>query len=79
MAAYRGRPVDKIAAIESRGFIVGAALAYRLRAGFVPIRKGGKLPAENFGQDYELEYGVDRLEMHRDALQQASACCSSTT
>ena len=69
VAAYHGRPIDKIAAIESRGFIVGAALAYRLRAGFVPIRKGGKLPAENFGQDYELEYGVDRLEMHRDALQ----------
>ena len=67
--AYHGQPVDKIAAIESRGFIVGAALAYRMQAGFVPIRKGGKLPAENFGQDYELEYGVDRLEMHRDALQ----------
>ena len=67
--AYHGRPIDKIAAIESRGFIVGAALAYRMNAGFVPIRKGGKLPAENFGQDYELEYGVDRLEMHRDALQ----------
>jgi len=67
-SAYHGRPIDKIAAIESRGFIVGAALAYRMHAGFVPIRKGGKLPAENFGQDYELEYGVDRLEMHRDAL-----------
>ena len=70
VTAYHGRPVDKIAAIESRGFIVGAALAYRLHAGFVPIRKGGKLPAENFGQDYELEYGKDRLEIHRDALQQ---------
>jgi adenine phosphoribosyltransferase len=69
VAAYHGRPIDKIAAIESRGFIVGAALAYRLRAGFVPIRKGGKLPAENFGQDYELEYGVDRLEVHRDGIQ----------
>jgi hypothetical protein len=68
VAAYHGRPIDKIAAIESRGFIVGAALAYRLRAGFVPIRKAGKLPAENFGQDYELEYGVDRLEVHRDAI-----------
>ena len=68
VTAYHGQPVDKIAAIESRGFIVGAALAYRMSAGFVPIRKGGKLPAENFGQDYELEYGVDRLEMHRDAL-----------
>ena len=69
VAAYHGRPIDKIAAIESRGFIVGAALAYRLRAGFVPIRKRGKLPAENFGQDYELEYGVDRLELHRDGIQ----------
>ena len=69
VTAYHGRPIDKIAAIESRGFIVGAALAYRMNAGFVPIRKGGKLPAENFGQDYELEYGVDRLEMHRDALE----------
>jgi len=67
-SAYHGRPIDKIAAIESRGFIVGAALAYRMHAGFVPIRKGGKLPAENFGQDYALEYGTDRLEMHRDAI-----------
>jgi len=66
---YRGPPVAKIAAIESRGFIVGAALAFALGAGFVPLRKRGKLPAENFGQDYELEYGVDRLEIHRDALQ----------
>jgi len=68
-AAYRGSFVGKVAAIESRGFIIGAAVAHRLRVGFVPVRKAGKLPAENFGQDYELEYGVDRLEMHRDALQ----------
>ena len=66
--AFRDRPIDKVAAIESRGFIVGAALAYALRAGFVPIRKQGKLPAENFGQDYALEYGADRLEMHVDAI-----------
>ena len=66
--AQTGRAIDKIAAIESRGFIVGAALASRLRVGFVPIRKRGKLPAENFGEDYELEYGRDRLEMHRDAI-----------
>ena len=66
---YRGPPVDKLAAIESRGFIVGAALAYALKVGFVPIRKQGKLPAENFGQDYALEYGADRLEIHRDAVQ----------
>jgi adenine phosphoribosyltransferase len=68
-AAYRDSRVDKIAGIESRGFIIGAALAYRLKVGFVPIRKAGKLPAENFGQDYELEYGTDRLEVHRDAVQ----------
>ena len=68
-AAYRDAPVDKVAAIESRGFIVGAALAYELHVGFLPIRKQGKLPAENFGQDYQLEYGADRLEVHRDAIQ----------
>ena len=67
-AHYRGHPIDKIAAIESRGFMIGAPLALRLGTGLVPIRKKGKLPAENFGQDYELEYGMDRLEMHRDAV-----------
>jgi adenine phosphoribosyltransferase len=68
-AAHAESAIDKVAAIESRGFILGAAVAYRLRVGFVPIRKAGKLPAENFGQDYELEYGADRLEMHRDAVE----------
>ncbi len=68
-AAYRGRRIDKIAAIESRGFIIGAALAYRLNVGLVPIRKQGKLPAENFGRDYQLEYGTDRLELHTDGIQ----------
>jgi len=68
-SAYRDLQVDKVAAIESRGFIIGAALAYKLKVGFVPIRKAGKLPAENFGQDYQLEYGTDRLEVHRDAIQ----------
>ena len=67
-AAQAGRGIDKVAAIESRGFIVGAALAYRLVAGFIPIRKKGRLPADNFGEDYELEYGRDRLEIHRDAI-----------
>ena len=66
--AHREARVDRIAGIESRGFIVGAALAAAMRVGFVPIRKGGKLPAENFGRDYALEYGRDRLEMHRDAI-----------
>src|SRR5687768_15083371 len=57
-ARFPAIEVQKVAGIESRGFI-GAALAYELRAGFVPIRKAGKLPAENFGHDYELEYGKD--------------------
>lgn len=68
-AAYRADGVEKVAAIESRGFIVGAALAYELQSGFVPIRKAGKLPAGNFGRDYQLEYGTSRVEMHRDAIQ----------
>jgi adenine phosphoribosyltransferase len=68
-AAYQGRRIDKVAAIESRGFIIGAALAYALNVGFVPIRKQGKLPAENFGHDYQLEYGTDRLELHTDAIE----------
>jgi adenine phosphoribosyltransferase len=67
-AAYCDRPIDKIAAIESRDFIIGAALAYKLKVGFVPIREQGKLPAENFGYDYQLEYGADRLEVHCDAI-----------
>jgi adenine phosphoribosyltransferase len=65
---YRGVKIDKVAGIESRGFIIGAVLAYHLKAGFVPIRKKGKLPGENFGHDYELEYGTDRLEIHTDAI-----------
>ena len=65
---YAALRPGKIAAVESRGFIVGAALAFRLGIGFVPIRKQGKLPAETFGHDYELEYGRDRVEMHVDAV-----------
>jgi len=65
---YAGVKIDRVAGIEARGFIVGAALAYHLGAGFVPIRKKGKLPAETVGQDYELEYGTDRIEMHVDAV-----------
>jgi adenine phosphoribosyltransferase len=67
---YRGITIDKVAAIEARGFIIGSALAYQLGAGFVPIRKPGKLPAETIGHDYALEYGADRVEMHVDALAQ---------
>lgn len=65
---YTGMKIDKIAGIESRGFILGAPLAYALGVGFVPIRKKGKLPSQTIGQDYELEYGVDRIEMHVDAI-----------
>ena len=65
---YAARKIDKVAAVESRGFIIGAPLAYRLGAGFVPIRKQGKLPAATIGQDYSLEYGADRLEIHADAI-----------
>jgi adenine phosphoribosyltransferase len=67
---YAGARIDRVAGIEARGFIVGAALAYHLGVGFVPIRKKGKLPAETVGQDYELEYGTDRIEMHADAVSQ---------
>jgi adenine phosphoribosyltransferase len=66
---YADRRPDRVAAIESRGFIIGAALAYRLGAGFVPIRKKGKLPGDTFGHDYDLEYGSDRVEMHVDAIE----------
>ncbi len=65
---YKDTHIDKIAGIESRGFILGAPLAYALGKGFVPIRKKGKLPAETIGHDYELEYGSDRIEVHTDAI-----------
>jgi adenine phosphoribosyltransferase len=65
---YKDVKIDKIAGIESRGFILGAPLAYALGKGFIPIRKKGKLPAETIGHDYELEYGTDRIEIHVDAI-----------
>jgi adenine phosphoribosyltransferase len=65
---YKEVKIDKIAGIESRGFILGAPLAYALGKGFIPIRKQGKLPAETIGHDYELEYGTDRIEIHTDAI-----------
>lgn len=67
-AHYATQKIDKIAGIEARGFIIGAALAYKLGVGFVPIRKPGKLPATTIGHDYSLEYGTDRVEMHTDAI-----------
>lgn len=66
--AFRTLTVDKVAGIEARGFILGAAVAKELSAGFVPLRKPGKLPAETLGHDYELEYGTDRIEVHVDAV-----------
>ena len=67
--AQDGRePIDLIVAIESRGFIFGAPLAYRLGAGFIPIRKPGKLPSDAISVEYSLEYGTNKLEMHRDAI-----------
>ncbi len=65
---YLNTPIDVVLGIEARGFIFGPALAYRLNAGFVPIRKPGKLPAETVKWSYELEYGVDTLEIHKDAI-----------
>ena len=65
---WRGIALDAVFAIESRGFILGAALARALGLGFVPIRKAGKLPARIHAQDYALEYGSDRLEIHADAV-----------
>jgi adenine phosphoribosyltransferase len=65
---YAGLKVDKIAGMEARGFILGGAVAHQLSAGFVPIRKKGKLPHETVRIAYSLEYGVDEMEMHRDAV-----------
>jgi adenine phosphoribosyltransferase len=67
---YRTEPIDAVAGIEARGFILGGAVADRLGCGFVPIRKKGKLPYKTIGQDYELEYGVDTIEIHEDAIRQ---------
>lgn len=69
VARYNDMKIDKVAGIESRGFIVGTPVAYDLGLGFVPIRKKGKLPAETVGCDYQLEYGSDRIEIHLDAIQ----------
>ncbi|MBP3739257.1 MAG: adenine phosphoribosyltransferase [Muribaculaceae bacterium] len=65
---YKGRGVTKVVGIESRGFICGALLASRLGAGFVPIRKPGKLPADTISMSYEKEYGTDTIEIHSDAI-----------
>ncbi len=66
---WSDRPPDLVAAIEARGFIPGAAIAVKLNAGFVPIRKTGKLPWKTIGESYQLEYGSDQLELHSDAVE----------
>ncbi len=65
----KNKGITKVVGIESRGFIFGGSLAEKLNAGFVPIRKPGKLPAETVSESYELEYGTDKIEIHKDALQ----------
>ena len=65
---WAGGKIDKVAGIEARGFILGGAVAHQLSAGFVPIRKKGKLPHETVSMIYSLEYGVDEIEMHKDAI-----------
>ena len=68
-APWRDQEIEAVVGVESRGFIFGAAVAVELKAGFVPIRKPGKLPAETVSVSYELEYGRDSVEVHRDAIQ----------
>lgn len=65
---FKDEKIDYIAGIESRGFIYGMPLAYKLGCGFIPVRKPNKLPAETISQEYELEYGTDKIEIHKDAL-----------
>ncbi|MBU1999161.1 MAG: adenine phosphoribosyltransferase [Candidatus Omnitrophica bacterium] len=65
---YKKKKINLVVAVESRGFIFGSALAYKLGAGFVPVRKKGKLPSETISATYELEYGTDTLEIHKDAI-----------
>jgi adenine phosphoribosyltransferase len=69
---YIGQRIDRIVGVEARGFILGAALAYKLNTGLILVRKPGKLPAATLKAAYELEYGADQLEIHRDALQPGS-------
>ena len=66
---FKDMKIDKIVGIESRGFIFGTAMAYKVGAGFVPIRKPGKLPAETISEEYSLEYGTDKVEIHVDAIE----------
>ena len=65
---YKNLKIDKVVGVEARGFIFGAAVAYKIGAGFVPVRKKGKLPYKTVSASYSLEYGTDTLEMHKDAV-----------
>lgn len=65
---YAGVRIDKVAGIEARGFVIGGAVAHQLSVGFIPIRKQNKLPGRTIGEDYDLEYGTDRVEIHDDAI-----------
>lgn len=65
---FKDEKIDYIAGIESRGFIFGMPLAYKLNCGFIPVRKPNKLPCETISEEYELEYGRDKIEIHKDAL-----------
>ena len=67
---YKNKGINKVAAIEARGYVWGGVLAYQLGAGFVLIRKPGKLPAETISETYKLEYGTDTIEMHKDAIEE---------
>lgn len=64
----KGNKIDKVVAMESRGFFFGPLIAYKIGAGFIPVRKPGKLPFKTYSQEYALEYGTDNLEMHIDAI-----------
>lgn len=73
VTSFHDVSVDRVVGIESRGFILAAPVAYRLRAGFVPVRKAGKLPWAVAREEYTLEYGTDKLEIHRDAIRQGES------
>src|SRR6186713_3686640 len=66
---YAGLKIDKVAGLEARGFILGGAVAHQLSVGFIPVRKKGKLPHETVRIAYSLEYGLDEMEMHKDAVE----------
>ena len=69
LAPYAGQPIDKVAGLEARGFILGGAVAHQLSTGFIPIRKKGKLPGATIAESYKLEYGEATVEVHDDAIQ----------